>query len=132
MFDRLVKCKTHFDVLKLVEKHFEKMSEKAVAYLTKGVSYELQFPASRCAMGPNVYMYMRLTSSGGESMNNANNAVRQAAAVDCINATILLLRLESEQFAKQQTSAWITRAISRLVDNKCSTRSLPQIQTNIV
>ena len=56
MFDHLVECKTHFDVLKLAEKHFDKMSEKAVAYLTEGLSYESQFPASRCAMGPNVYM----------------------------------------------------------------------------
>ncbi len=39
-------------------------------------------------------------------MNNANNTVRQATVVDCINATILLLRLESERFAKQQTAAW--------------------------
>jgi hypothetical protein len=31
MFGRLVDCKSHFDVLKLAEKHFDKMSEKAVA-----------------------------------------------------------------------------------------------------
>ena len=72
----------------------------------EGLSYESQFPASQCAMGPNIYMYMRSTSLGGELMNNANNTVRQATAVDCINATILLLRLESEPFAKQQTAAW--------------------------
>ncbi len=39
-------------------------------------------------------------------MNNANNAVRHATAVDCINATILLLKLESERFTKQQMAAW--------------------------
>ena len=57
-------------------------------------------------MGPNVYMYMHSISSGGESMNNANHAVRHAMAVDCINATILLLKLKSDRFAKQQTVAW--------------------------
>ena len=103
---RRTKSKTHFDVLKLAEKHFDQMSEKAVAYLTDSVPYESQFPASRCAMGQNVYMYKRSTSSGGESMNNANHAVRHATAVDCINATILLLKLESERFTKQQTAAW--------------------------
>ena len=39
-------------------------------------------------------------------MNHANHAVRHATAVDCINATILLLKLESERFTKQQTAAW--------------------------
>jgi hypothetical protein len=39
-------------------------------------------------------------------MNKANHAVRHATAVDCINATILLLKLESNRFAKQQTAAW--------------------------
>jgi hypothetical protein len=99
MFDRLVECKTHFNVLKLAEKQFDNMSEKAAAYLTEGLSYKSQFPASQCAMGPNIYMHMRSTSLGGKSMNNTNNAARQATTVDCINATILLLRLESERFA---------------------------------
>ena len=84
MFDRLVDCKTHFDVLKLAEKHFNKMSEKAVEYLTDKLPYESQFPMSRCAMEPNIFMYNRSTSSGGELMNNANNAIRHATAVDCI------------------------------------------------
>ena len=39
-------------------------------------------------------------------MNKANHAVQHATAVDCINATILLLKLESDRFAKQQTAAW--------------------------
>ncbi len=39
-------------------------------------------------------------------MNNANHAVRCAMAVDCINATVLLLKRESERFAKQQAAAW--------------------------
>ena len=64
----MVDCKTHFDVLKLAEKHFDQMSEKAVAYLTDSVPYESQFPASRCAIGQNIYMYKRSTSSGGESI----------------------------------------------------------------
>ena len=57
-------------------------------------------------MGPYVYMYMHSTSSGGESMNNVNHAVHYAVAVYCINATILLLKLESEQFVKQQVATW--------------------------
>ena len=53
-----------------------------------------------------MFMYMHLTSSGEQSMNNANYALRHATAVDYINATNLLLKLESERFAKQQLAAW--------------------------
>jgi hypothetical protein len=75
MFDLLTNCKTHSDMLKLQEKFFNKMSKNAVAYLREGVANKCQFPALRCAMRKNVYMYMCSTSSGGESMNNANHAV---------------------------------------------------------
>ncbi len=60
-------------------------------------------------MGEDVYMYGLTASSGNESMNQVNMSVRRSAAVDAINASIQLLRLESkkryEQFKKD---AWKT------------------------
>ncbi len=83
------------------------MSEKTVAYLRddNSIANKCQLSASQQAMGPNMYMYMHLTSSGGESMNNANLVARQVMAVDCINATLLFLKLNSNRFAKQ-AAAW--------------------------
>ena len=74
----------------------DRLSENAIAYLRDNIMDEAQFPASRCAMGSDIYMYMQSTSSGGESMNNANQAVRDRTAVDIINATILMMKLESK------------------------------------
>ena len=54
-------------------------------------------------------MYQRTASSAAESMNRANERVRDRTAVDPINALILLIKLEAMQFDKHREKAW-TRA----------------------
>ena len=77
------------------------MKEKYQGYLTaeqlkylNDVDAAAQYPAARCAMGNNVFLYDHEASSGVESMNRANKPARDRAAVDVVNATILLLEME--------------------------------------
>jgi hypothetical protein len=72
------------------------MQPRAGAYLNKVPDHQ-QHPASRCAQMEGVCMFMRTASSSVESMNRANDSVRERA-VDPINACILLLNLEGERF----------------------------------
>jgi hypothetical protein len=69
-------------------------------YLTK-IPNEAQYPAARCAMGDNVYMYSLSMSLGIESMNRMNMEARKATAVDMLNATMLLIHMESAKQFKQ-------------------------------
>ena len=55
---------------------------------------ESQYPAARCAMGDNIFLYDHEASSGVESMNKANKPARDRAAVDVVNAIMLLLEME--------------------------------------
>ena len=64
-------------------------------YLSK-LPNEAQYPAARCAMSDDVYMYGLSASSGLESMNHANMPVRSVSVDDALNACILMLRLESK------------------------------------
>ena len=45
-------------------------------------------------MGENIYLYDHEASSGVESMNKANKPARDRAAVDVVNAIMLLLNME--------------------------------------
>ncbi len=65
-----------------------------------------QYPAARCAMGGNIYMYGRTTSAVNESMNWANQRAREQTAVDLVNATMLLVNLENERFVRKRDLAW--------------------------
>ena len=65
-----------------------------------------QFPAAHCGMNDNIVMYGRSASSGNESMNCTNNCTHQHIAIDLVNATIVLLKLESGQFARKKELAW--------------------------
>ncbi len=64
----------------------------------QGIEDEQQFPAARCAMSDDIIMYGILASSGVESMNRANDSIRQRTAVDILNACIVLVREESERY----------------------------------
>ncbi len=70
-----------------------------------------QYPAARVAHGARfegetIYMYQRSSSSTAESMNTANKSVWDRAAVDLINALILLLKLEAKRYAENKEKAW--------------------------
>jgi len=51
-------------------------------------------------------MYQHTASSAVESMNRANERVRDRTAVDPINSLILLIKFEGMRFKKQRDNAW--------------------------
>ncbi len=51
-------------------------------------------------------MFDKSAPSGVESMNNANQLVRQKTAVDVLNGMILLLKLEAERFQWYKQVTW--------------------------
>jgi hypothetical protein len=51
-------------------------------------------------------MYGKSGLSGVESMNRANDDIRQRTAVDILNATLILLKKESNRYEKAQDQAW--------------------------
>jgi hypothetical protein len=57
-----------------------------------------QFPAARCNKSnddaTDIYMYGKTTSSGVESMNQANNEARAKNAADPLNAAFVILKKE--------------------------------------
>jgi hypothetical protein len=81
--------------------HSSHLTDKALHYLNV-VNDDKQYPTARCAVSKGVYMYQCLSSSAVESMNRANITVREQTAVDVVNSTILLLKLESAQFNKNK------------------------------
>ncbi len=69
------------------------------------IAEEIRFPAARCAQGNSVCMYGKSASSGVDTMNRANEDIRQKTAVDILNATLILLKKESTRYNKQQNLA---------------------------
>ena len=57
-------------------------------------------------MAGHIYIYGRTASAGNESMNRANQRAREQTAVDVINATMLLVNLENERFARKRDLVW--------------------------
>ena len=53
-------------------------------------------------MGENAYMYYCLLPGAVESMNKANKEMRAQTAVDLLNSSMLLIKLECEQFNKMK------------------------------
>ena len=85
----------HDDVLELQEKYFPLMEKHHKDYL-ESVGNHAQFVASPCSMSLNVFMYMRSTTSGGESMNAAYLPIRERTAVDWVNAMLLMFDHETK------------------------------------
>jgi hypothetical protein len=53
-----------------------------------------------------IYMYQQSASSAVESMNAATKEMRARTAVDALNATLLLIRLECNRFQRMKWEAW--------------------------
>jgi len=87
------------------EYYYSRMDEDDKNYLMK-VPDNQQYPAARCNMGNDIQMYGRTSSASVESMNAANQAVRQRTSVDLVNATILLLQMEKKRYDEQKEQAW--------------------------
>ncbi len=92
-----VKASRVESITRLKFEHSAHMAENALHYLN-AVNNDEQYPAARCALSKNVYMYQRFSSFAVKSMNRANMAVQEQIAGDVVNSTILLLKLESAQF----------------------------------
>ena len=75
------------------DKYSEKLSATQLSYLNS-VDDACQYPAARCAMGENIFLYDHEASAGVESMNRANKPARDMAAVDVVNAMMLLVTME--------------------------------------
>ncbi len=54
-----------------------------------------QYPTAQCGMNEDILMYGHSASSGNKSMNHANNCAHPRIAIDLVNATMVLLKLES-------------------------------------
>jgi hypothetical protein len=73
--------------------HVTHMSAKDLQYLNT-IEGKAQYPGARRAMEEGIYMYQQSVSRAVESMNAANKEMRACTAVDALNATLLLIRLE--------------------------------------
>ncbi len=96
----LMNAKTPAAIDKLRFEHGVEMQDNALRFLGS-IPDTQQFPAARCGMGNNICMYQRTAASSVESMNRANERVRDRTAVDPINSLILLIKLEATRFEKQ-------------------------------
>jgi hypothetical protein len=102
MYNLLMKASLMESFTRLKFEHSAHMADKALHYLN-AVNDDEQYPT---AISKDVYMYQRSSSSAVKSMNRANMAVQEKTAVDVVNSTILLLKLESVQFNKNKSKAW--------------------------
>ncbi len=107
MYNKLVNCRSTDQITFVKEEHMPKMHNSDINYLNK-LTDTSQYPAARCAMGDSIYMYHQTSSAAVESMNAANKEIQQRTAVDLVNATILLIRLECKRFTKMKELAWRT------------------------
>ena len=81
------------------------MLQRDINYLDS-IPDKRQYLAAHCGMDRNVFMFDRESTGSVEAMKHANEKVCNAFSVDIVNATIVLLKMESVRFKKQQTLAW--------------------------
>ena len=105
MYNKLMCCRSVALIDHNKSKHFNAMKSKDIQYLNS-LTNESQYLAARWATGENVYVYHCLLSGAVESMNGANKQMRARTAVDLLNATVLLLKLECTWFNKMEQEAW--------------------------
>lgn len=93
LFQTLVNCGSMESLNYMRDKYGKNLTASQLKYLNSPTD-ESQYPAARCAMGENIFLYDHEASSGVESMNKANKPARDRAAVDVVNAMILLVQME--------------------------------------
>ncbi len=93
MYNKLMGCRTVEQIQATKDTCFPHIDRKDIVYLNK-LADTSQYPAARCHMRDDVYMYHRQVSAEAESMNAANFSIRQRTAVDLVNAMMLLIELE--------------------------------------
>ena len=105
LYNLLLNAKTPAALDKHRFDNAREMQDNALRFLSS-IPDTQQFPAARCAMGDGICMYQRTASSAVESMNWANERVRDRTAVDPINSLLLLIKLEAMRFDKHREKAW--------------------------
>jgi hypothetical protein len=105
LYNLLLNAKTPATIDKHRFDHAGDMQDNALCFLGN-IPDTQQFPAARCAMGNGICMYQRTAASAVESMNRANERVRDRTAIDPINSLILLIKLEAMRFDKHREKAW--------------------------
>ncbi len=104
MFNLLCDCNTVEEIVAMKGRHYPNMKQVDINVLQE-LNDHVQYPAARCAMEVVAYMYHRSSSQTVEAMNNANRRMRVRASVDVLNATILLMKMESERFERMKEYA---------------------------
>lgn len=104
MFEQLMDCKTIAEIKWKKDKYYRQMKQTDIDYLELVPDCE-QYPAARLELMEHSAMYQRSSSQMVEAMNNANKRMRVRSGVDLVNATLLLLAMESERYERQRTYA---------------------------
>jgi hypothetical protein len=104
-YQQLLNCSLQETLIKLHFKHSVHIDDKALWYINLVPDHQ-QFPAARCVMGENICLYQGSSQLTAKSMNNAFFLVRERTAVDLVNATILLLQLETKRYNEYKAKAW--------------------------
>jgi hypothetical protein len=105
MYNKLMHCTTPAKIKSTRNMYVKHMSVKDLQYLNT-IHDEAQYPGARCAMSEGTYMYQQSALSAVESMNAANKEMRTRTAVDALNATLLVIRLECDRFDRMKQEAW--------------------------
>jgi hypothetical protein len=107
IFKQLLACNNVWDLESVRDNTSGDLDEKTLEYFYTKIHDNAQFPAARCNMGDDIFwLYDHEASSGVESMNNANKAVRNHSAVDPVNSVILLVNLEAGRYKRERDAAW--------------------------
>ena len=106
----MLNCRTIKQIEAFKAENFKFVKASDLKYLCKLLDTSL-YPAARCAMRDDIYLFHLQASSGAESMNSANYAMRQRCAVEINNAMLLLVELECNRYRKQHADAWSTDSI---------------------
>jgi hypothetical protein len=93
LYNLLSGCKSVTTLSATRKKYKKRMHPTAHHYLFN-IADEMQFSAKMCAWDDSVCMYGKSASSGVESMNRANDDIRQRMVVDILNAVLILLKKE--------------------------------------
>jgi hypothetical protein len=95
MYNKLAGCRYISLIQFTMDLYFKHMDAMDVKYLNS-IDDHAQYPAARCDMGENIYMCCRSASSAVEGMNAANKQLRMRTAVDLLNASLLIIKIDCE------------------------------------
>jgi hypothetical protein len=105
MYHKLMRCCNPGKIEYTRTMFVKHIAAKDLRYLNS-INDEEQYPGARCAMADKgIYMYQRPASSAVELMNAANKEMQARTAVDALNATLLLIRLECNRFQRMKQEA---------------------------